>query len=249
MVGQALFYEQATALSAQRHGDWCIDQGGRFAYARNTNSVPLMAVEFQRTVAQCPVVFVNAGDGAVLPVAVLGLQVRQNVFIGSDGNWTGKYIPAFVRRYPFIFAADDEQKRFTLCVDESYGGFNQEGRGERLFDSEGKPTEFLSRMLGFLSEYQSQHQRTLEFTRALTEHGLFEEMRADVSSRAGAKASLTGFLTINRERLMALEDSVLGAMVRNGHMELICLHWQSMGRFSELAELAAGEEPADEGGG
>lgn len=235
MVGQALFYEQASALSSERHAGWSIEQGRDFAYARNTNSVPLMAVEFLRSAAEYPVMFAAAGNGEVLPVAVLGLQMRQNVFIGPDGGWTGRYIPAFVRRYPFIFAADGDRSRLTLCIDESYGGFNEEGRGERMFGDDGKPSAYLSRMLGFLGEYQAQHERTLEFTRWLREHGVLEEVRAEVTLPAGAKTSLDGVLAVNRERMLGLGDELLAGAVRNGHMELVYLHWQSVQRFPELA--------------
>ena len=236
MAGQALFYEQATALSADRHGDWCVETGVDFAYSRNTNSVPLMAVEFERAVAHYPIVFVAGGTDEILPVAVLGLDERHNHFIDANGRWQADYIPAFVRRYPFIFAADSKQQRFTLCIDESFGGCNQEGRGERLFGADAKPTPFLSRMLGFLGEYQTQHQRTLEFTRTLQQHGLLEEMRADVNTGAGTRASVAGFLAVKRETLLPLDDGVLAGMVRNDYIALIYQHWNSLARFSALAQ-------------
>ena len=228
------------AVSAERHADWSVETGVDFAYSRNTNSVPLTSVEFERAVRQYPIVFVATGEDEVMPVAVLGLEPRQNVFIAADGTWRGDYIPAFIRRYPFIFASDAEQQQFTLCIDESFAGCNQEQRGEPLFDGEGKPSAYLSRILGFLGEYQNQHQKTLAFTATLKQHGLLEEVRADVKTRSGAAASVTGFLAVQRERLMALPDDVLAGFVRNDYMGLIYLHWRSLSCFPELAEAAEG---------
>ena len=60
-------------------------------------------------------------------------------------------------------------------------------------------------------------------------------MRAEVTLRDGGKASLAGLLVVNRERLAALADDAIADLVRKGYMELVCLHWQSVQRFPELA--------------
>lgn len=59
-------------------------------------------------------------------------------------------MPAFLRRYPFVFSSNDDASTFTLCIDEEFDGLNQDGRGERLFDSEGERTQYLQNVLGFL---------------------------------------------------------------------------------------------------
>jgi hypothetical protein len=66
---------------------------------------------------------------------------------GTRGGWQAKYIPAFVRRYPFVFSSRGVGKTFTLCIDEAFPGFNQSGRGERLFGDDGKPTPYVQNVL------------------------------------------------------------------------------------------------------
>ena len=61
----------------------------------------------------------------------------------------------FVRRYPFVFAKSDDEQRFNLCIDEKFSGFNGDGRGERLFADDGKPTAYVENILKFLQEYQA----------------------------------------------------------------------------------------------
>src|SRR5262249_27164470 len=78
-----------------------------------------------------------------------------------------KYIPAFVRRYPFVFFSRDDSKTFTLCIDEAFPGFNQSGRGERLFGDDGKPTPYVENVVKFLGQYQREFQRTHAFCRNL----------------------------------------------------------------------------------
>ena len=89
-----------------------------------------------------------------------------------------RYIPAFVRRYPFVFAKDKDNSRLTLCIDEQYGGWNQEGHGKPLFDPEGDGTEFLDSMFRFVTDYQRQFDATLAFCRKLEELDLLEPMKA-----------------------------------------------------------------------
>jgi len=63
-----------------------------------------------------PIVF--TGTGKPYPAAVLGLRVDQNLFIGPDGRWVeGIYVPAYVRRYPFVFIEAPEDK-LILAIDE-----------------------------------------------------------------------------------------------------------------------------------
>ena len=73
-----------------------------------------------------------------------------------DGHWaTGMYIPAFVRRYPFILAekpAGAEGDDITVFLDEKYEGFGQVD-GERLFKEDGTDTELLTGAVGFSASF------------------------------------------------------------------------------------------------
>jgi len=143
---QLLFYAQLALVNAERHHDWCVELGHDYAFARTTNSVPLTRVEFARAARDYPIVFAGQ-DQNVFPLAVLGLEDQQNLFIDAQGKWQADYLPAFVRRYPFVFSTLDEGQNFTLCIDEAFSGCNQEGRGERLFDDEQQKTQYLDNVL------------------------------------------------------------------------------------------------------
>ena len=71
-----------------------------------------------------------------MPAALLGIRDKENLYVGQNGNWNAKYVPAFIRRYPFVFSSTDGG-RFTLCLDHEFDGVNRSGLGERLFDFEG----------------------------------------------------------------------------------------------------------------
>ena len=204
MARQLLIYESAVPVSATSHIGVSVESNTSYAFSAGINAVPLMAVEFPRAVAEYAVVFAADGD-EVMPVAVLGIRNEQNLYLSSDAHWKANYIPAFIRRYPFVFSSSADGKSLTLCIDESHPGVNREGRGSALFGDDGKPTPYVDKVLEFLKNYQLQFERTRVFGRRLKELGLLEPMQANVSTPKGEKLTLGGFMVVSRDKLRALE--------------------------------------------
>lgn len=244
MAKQLLIYERATPITARRHRDWSVAPTRDFSFVREVNSVPLVASEFMSAAHEYPVVFAGEGD-AIMPSAVFGIAA-ENAFVGPDGQWTGRYIPAFLRRYPFVFSRSEDGATFTLCIDEEHAGLNQEGRGERLFDSDGARTQYLESMLAFSREYQAQFERTRRFCQKLRELNLLEPAQAQFRLPGGRTASLAGFHTVSREKLKALDDARLAEMARGDELELIYAHLHSLSNVTPMAErLAGAQKPAE----
>jgi hypothetical protein len=199
-----------------------------------------MAVEFPNAAMEYPLVFAGTQD-AVMPAVILGLRGQENLFLSKEGGWKAGYIPAFIRRYPFVFSSNEDNSQFTLCIDEAFHGFNQDGRGARLFDDQGKPSAYVDNVLKFLQEYQMQFQRTQAFCKKLAELKLLDPMQAEVTLPAGARTSLTGFMAVNRERLKEVAGDKLAELARTDELELIYLHLQSLRNFNTLKDrLVAG---------
>jgi hypothetical protein len=156
---QLLIYETAVPVSATRHAGVSLEGSDSYAFSAAINAVPLMAVEFPRATAEYAVVFAADGE-ELMPVVILGIRNEQNLYLAPDGHWKADYIPAFIRRYPFVFASTADGKSLTLCIDESHPGVNREGRGNALFGDDGKPTPYVDKVLEFLKDYQAQFERT-----------------------------------------------------------------------------------------
>lgn len=246
MTTQQLFYQTAVPVSAGRHGKCSVDTGGNFSFARQANSVPLMAVEFPQAATEYAVVFAEIGPDELMPFVILGARRDENLYLNADGGWQAQYVPAFVRRYPFVFSTSDEGKTFTLCVDEAYPGLNYLGRGEALFDAEGKPTPYIADVLKFLQEYRVQFLRTQAFCARLKDLGLLEPMQAQFTVGSGDKMQLTGFHVVDRQKLKALPGEQLAAMAQNDELELIYLHLQSMRNFTVLKDKLVAAQPTAE---
>jgi hypothetical protein len=244
MTKQLLIYETAVPVSPARHGKHSVEVGGNYAFSAGVNAVPLMAVEILRAATEYAVVFTAVGED-VMPAVVLGVKGDQNLYLAADGHWNAKYIPAFIRRYPFVFAASADAKTLTLCVDEAYPGLNTKGRGARLFDDDAKPTPYVERVLTFLKEYQAHFVRTQVFGRRLKEFGLLEPMQAKVTTPTGATLSLTGFMAVSRAKLRELSGEQLSALAKTDELELLYLHLYSMRNFADVKDRLIGALPAE----
>lgn len=239
MTKQLFIYENATPISAQRHGDMSVRAGEDWSFAAHLNSVPLLVGEFAATARTLPIVFAGTAE-RVIPIVVLGVRDDQNVFVDAEGKWAPDYTPAFLRQYPFVLGQAPESQNFVLCLDETFPGCNREGRGERLFDSEGRRTAYLERMIDFAKEYQRQFTLGQRLGAKLVQLGLLEPMRATFRTPGGTE-QLLGFQTVRREKLMALSAEDVAALHASGLLEAIYLHLFSLGNFRQISRALEGE--------
>ena len=235
MPTQQLFYRSAVPVNFARHKDWSVKTGESYAFAAEVNSVPVTAIEFAQAAAEYPIVFAGS-DKSVFPAVILGIRENENLFVDGEGRWRGKYLPAFVRRYPFVFSQDDAQRTFTLHIDETFAGCNQAGRGERLFDADGAQTQYLKTVLGFLQDYQARFRRTQAYCQRLLELELLQPMQAQFTLNTGEQRSLSGFMVVNREKLKALPAETVHDMLAKDELECTYLHLASLRHFQDMLE-------------
>ncbi len=246
MTKQLLIYDNVTALNRRDHGELAYKPTERFDFAREVNAAPIMLGEIAAASNDFAIVFADAGEVA-MPAVLFGVQANENLFVGADGKWLAGYLPAFMRRWPFVFSTDEGGQTLTLCIDETAPGFNREGRGERLFDSDGVPTSFTNGMLGFLQEYQAQQLRTQAFAARLQALDLLHAVEARIALPGTEARTLTGFKVVNRDKLRALPAETLEQLFRSDELELIYLHlfsMRNMDRLREKAMQALGDAPA-----
>jgi len=241
MAKQLLIYESAVPVTTDKHGKVCFDPSQDYAFSAGINAVPVMAVEIVPAATEYAIVFTEAGDD-VMPAAVLGVRAEQNLYLSSDSKWQAKYVPAFIRRYPFVFSMSADKETLTLCIDETHPGFNEKDRGQRLLSDDGKPTAYVEQVLTFLKEYQAHFERTRVFGKRLKELDLLEPMQAQVTMPAGENVKLGGFLGVSRDRLRALGGEALATLAKTDELELIYLHLYSMRNFNDMKDRFIGAQ-------
>jgi len=231
-----LFYQRPVPLNADVHRNARLGPSdGNFTFCAKTNSIPLAAVEFFDAAREYPVAFTGTPGGQFFPIALVGVRQNENLFVGADGRWQGRYVPAFVRRYPFVLAEKQSAEDFNVYLDEAYPGFGAPG-GERLFTDKGEHTPLLKSALEFLSTYQGEIRRTRLFVERLQALELLVPRVLEVVREGQAPVVLRGFSVVDEQRLQALDDAKLLDLARSGLLAWIHAHLMSLANVSNLAQ-------------
>ena len=236
-MSDAMYYEKPVLLDREKHRKLRVKPSSSFAFARKANSLYLAGVEFNEACKEYAIVFTRGAHQKIVPVAMLGLRSRENLFVDADEHWSAGYVPAFVRRYPFVLA-ELSGESLGMCIDEAYGGFDNK-EGEALFDSKGADTPFLKNAVEFLTRYQQEFLRTEAFCRRLEQAGLLTEMNAKAELVDGRSFAVNGLLVVDEKKLMALPDAVALSLFRAGELHLISMHLASLSNMQKLVELMA----------
>lgn len=236
-----LFYKEPVAISSDLHRELTVAPSpSGFAFAAAAHTVLLSAVEFFEACRDYPIIFSPSADGAITPLALLGLQPGENLFVNESGAWQAVYIPAYVRRYPFI-TADTGAAELPICIDQVFDGLNMEG-GQRLFDENGEPTDYCRHIQAFVHDYQNQHAASSAFTAKLQELELFRALDANIQLNDGRQFVLQNFLVVDENRLARLGDVDVLDLFRKGYLGLIHAHLVSVKNLSRLLDLKAGRQ-------
>jgi len=239
---QLLIYERVVPLANDTHADISLSAQTRYQFARKLNSVPLLSVEFLQASLDHPIVFAKSGEN-IFPAVILGLRPDRNENVTYDGHWNESYVPAFLRRYPFIFTNDEaaEDSQFILAIDEAAQEVNRNGDGEALFDSSGNRTVYLQNRLDFTVEYQRQYHQTQALCSHLSNLGLFEDSTAHFTYWSGRPGNLSGFSVINRKKLSALGKADTCDLLEKGVLEILIAHLASLSHLERLSAFASRE--------
>jgi len=236
-VSDAVYYEKPVLLNRDKHRKRRVQASTSFAFARKANSLYLAGVEFSEACKEYAIVFTRTAGQKIAPVAMLGLRSRENLYVDDQERWTADYVPAFVRRYPFVLAELSGQS-MGVCIDEAYAGLNDK-EGEAMFDSQGNNTPFLQNALDFLNRYQQEYRRTEAFCQRLEQAGLLVEMNAKADLVDGRSFTVSGLLVVDEQKLMALPDAVALSLFRAGELHLVSMHLVSLSNMKTLVNRMA----------
>ena len=238
MQQQRTFYNNILPLNTEEHKDLRLKIDNNFSTFSNTNALPIAGVEFIEASREHAIAFINYQDEGIIPVYILGLRDNENLLLDDNNNWKYRYVPAFVRRYPYIMVEPDKDGKSVVCIDADYEGIN-DPKGELIFtqkDGETKPTERLEAAMEMLNDFNAQLTRTREFTKRLEEYDLLKEISPQINLADGREFSIGGIYTIDEEKLLKLEDKKALTLYRSGEMAWIYNHLASISNLIRLAE-------------
>ena len=230
-----LFYQSLSPLSSQAHSGAKIHVRTNYPEAAKTHAVPLTVDEFPLAMKHYPIVF-GAGEGAA-PLALFGLSDGINHFVDAEGNWQKDvYIPAYIRRYPFLLAKFNENsEELTLCFDDKSSVIDLAGaEGVALFDGE-QPSEHTKSVLNFCEQFETAVARTRAFMEELQKLDVIIDGEVALQQDGMEQPAVyRGFRMVSEDKLRELRGDQLRKIVQNGMMGLIYAHLFSLANVREL---------------
>lgn len=230
LSGNVLFYSKPEPLSVEAHGKLGVNAvDAPYAFVAKSNIVPVTVTEFAPAALSYPIIFMGE---ASLPVAVMGLNDMDNLFVSDAGQFDpDAYIPAYVRRYPFVFANDEQQRRLILCIDTG-ADFVAEGAATPLF-VDGQPSDYVKQAMDFCNSFETERQRTESFVKLLKDLDLLAVREANFTPRnadgsAGEPQKVAEYFAVSEEKLAALPADKLKELRDNGALGQIYAHLVSL---------------------
>ena len=232
-------YRRSVALDPVLHRDRRISPLTDFSIAADLHAVFITATEFPQAGLELPLLFVATGEHdargrpAMSTVALLGLAAGENLQLGEGGRWIGRYIPAYIRRYPFASSGEAGASGLAVLVDDSWPGFAEAG-DEPLFDADDQPAPALQRAIDFLERFELEADRTRVFCERVVALDVLKEMKAEATLPSGRRISIDGFHAIDEDRMHALADATVVELHRSGLLMLMQLHLASLANIRHL---------------
>jgi len=228
---------QYEILNKEKHRHLRIRTGYSAALGDAVRYVMTYPLEFRDIQSCYPILFTkDSNTGGFFAAALLGFESDQNLFLLDDG-WDAPYIPALVRRQPFLIATSgkDEERGPVVSVDLDHPRVNQD-EGEALFDTDGTPTEFLKQKIALLDKLHRGLQHGTGFIDTLLKHELLQQITLDIAFNDGSKKSVQGFYSIAEERLYELKGEVLESLNRAGYLQPVFMAVASLSRVRDIID-------------
>jgi hypothetical protein len=165
------------------------------------------------------------------------------VFVDASGQFDpNAYIPAFVRRYPFVLANNDNQEQLVVCIDRN-APMLAEGGQVQLF-KDGKLSPFAEQAVQFCSEFETERRRSELFVARLNELDLFEIKQANFQPRMpdgtlGEPVLVADYYSVSEEKLGKLSDADLRELHVTGVLRQCYAHLTSMFNWERVIGRSA----------
>jgi hypothetical protein len=224
-----LFYKDLMPLNSRDHARYRARRIDRATWIGGQHAIPLTVDEFKDAQRNFPIVF-SSGENPV-PLALMGLNENVNVFFDEEGKLIEEaYVPAYIRRYPFLLARlDQNSETMSLCFDPSADVVGEFDEGDALFDGD-QPSERTQEVLKFCESFEDAGMRTQQFMEELKKAGLLMdgEVAIQQADMPDQPYVYRGFQMVNEQKLREMRGDQLRKWNENGMLVLIYAHLLSV---------------------
>ena len=228
-------YNELEPLNSSKHGNMRVRGLDKLPGLANAHAIPVTIDEFALAQRYYPIIF-SVGDDPV-PLALMGLNEGVNTFVNEQGvpSVEGIYMPAYLRRYPFLLARlRSDSDELSLCFDPTSGAVGEFEDGQPLFDGD-QPSEATQAVLNFCEQFETAGQRTQLFMAELKKAGLLMDGEVAIQPEGAEQPFVyRGFQMVDEEKLREMRGDELRKMNQNGMLALIFAHLFSLAQIRDV---------------
>lgn len=218
------------------HADLAVAARRGADFGDAVNQLLVFPTEFEALQREYPVLFRRRDSGDFYAVALLGLDLDENLYLAGD-EWQAHYVPAIQQRGPFLHGppAPDGDGSPGIYVDLDDARVGAVG-GEPLFLRHGGRTPHLERIAGVLDVIRRGYESEAPFFAALVDAALIRPVSLDIELGDGTTYTVADVFTVDQDRLAELAGTTLELLHQAGFLRAAIMAAASIGNVARLIE-------------
>lgn len=236
VTGNVLLYSRPEPLNPEQHSKLGLSQVDQpFNFARSAHAVPIAVTEFGPGSLCYPIIFTG---NDYQPLAIMSIRQNENLFITDQGFFEfDTYVPAYIRRYPFVLANDERNQQLVVCIERDADAVKENGEVP-LFEN-GQPSAYTQQAIEFCTNFETERMRTVNFVQLMRDLDLFELKEANFTPQnpdgsTGTPVRLADYYGVSEEKLNALPAEKLVELRDSGALQQIYAHINSLLNWDKL---------------
>jgi hypothetical protein len=191
-------------------------------FGDNIGSVVTFPTEFADVQREYPIFFRRDAKGEYYPVALLGFEKDENLFLQGD-RWDAWYVPGIIARGPFLIGLQERQeggdvrREPVIHVDLDSPRIS-ETEGEPVFLERGGQSPYLQRVSRVLNGLHDGVAISKHMFAAFQALELIAPVELEVKITGQETINLQGFYSLDREKLAGLDSAALHNLHRAGFL-------------------------------
>lgn len=208
-------------------------------YGHQVGAVMILPNEFAKVQRELPILFRKDSEtGRFFPVALLGFEENENLFLDEGATWSTRYIPLAVRQGPFLIGLQQQEAEQRLAI---YADLNdsriQQNATPALFNADGNASSVLNEIRDILSARHKGAESLESMIEAFLKYDLLERIILEIDLSHGAAIKFDAGYTVHIENLIALENDAVVALHKSGFLSLAYNVADSVNNIQRLIDI------------
>lgn len=226
-------YNNIEIIDNVKHKNSGIKQIKNFSFAKKVISCPITIKEFYEACKTYPIVFTKDANKNWYASLMLGYKNNENVFVNDKGEWEKfSYVPAFVKRYPFVFV--EHENKLILSVEKDYLIEKNKDKKLSLFNDKSEVSPILKNAIDFLNKFNEDSLITKSLVEELDNYNLLEEKTVSVETKNKEKFKINNIYIVNEEKLNGLTKKAKNEIFNKNLYPFITAHLISLTNLQKL---------------